>query len=259
MREVRANWVWKAALVGMLWWSVLPLCAAPPWLQVEGNKIKDPSGNEVVLRGVSLPDLGVLQGQQGGALPMIDRLTNRNDSQGSSPGWYPKVLRIPIYPPDSGWTPVRWTAGDDSYYTSLLRPVVDYCAKKNLYAIIDWHYVDDTTPKMAVTSEFWRYMAPRFANDSHVFFELFNEPMDNVGTEQQRWHSVKTDMQTWVNLVRSYCARQPDPRRRGTMVSNSVVHSHRPDSGEQYRLRVPFLPRALARALPQPGLDRESA
>jgi hypothetical protein len=52
---------------------------------------------------------------------------------------------------------------------------------------------------MATTSEFWEYMAPRFANDSHVMFELFNEPI-NGGS----WPSVKSDMQTWVNIVRRY-------------------------------------------------------
>jgi endoglucanase len=205
MGEVTVRCACRAALAGVFWCSVLPLYAAPPWLHVQGNKIKDPSGNVVVLRGVSLPDLGVLQAQQGGALNMIDRLTNRNDPQGNSPGWHPKVLRIPILPADStGWLPLPWSAQDESYYTNLLRPVVDYCAKKNLYAIIDWHYISDTGPRMAQTNEFWRYMAPRFAHDSHVLFELFNEPMDNVGSEWQRWLNVRADMQKWVNLVRLY-------------------------------------------------------
>ncbi len=204
MRAGKVNCAFGVAAVMVIWYSALPLSAAPPWLHVEGNKIKDPSGNVVVLRGVSLPDLAVLQVNQGGALNMIDRLTNKNDPQGNSPGWYPKILRLPIHPPDSGWSPMRWSAQDDSYYTNLLRPVVDYCAKKNLYAIIDWHYISDTGPRMAQTKEFWGYMAPRFANDSHVLFELFNEPMDNVGSERQRWLNVRADMQTWVNLVRSY-------------------------------------------------------
>jgi len=84
--------------------------------------------------------------------------------------------------------------------------VVDYCAKKNLYVILDWHYVSDTGPKVAQTSAFWRAMAPRFAHDSHVLFELFNEPMNNAGSERQRWLSVKADMQTWRNIVRTYAA-----------------------------------------------------
>jgi hypothetical protein len=205
MREVMTSCVLRIVVAGVLWGSVGPLAAAPPWLHVEANQIKDPSGNVVVLRGMSLPELGVAQVSQGGALNLIDRLTDPNDPQGNSPGWYPRVLRIPIFPVDStGWHALMWSAQDDSYYTDLLRPVIDYCAKKNLYAIIDWHYIDDTGPRMEQTNEFWRYMAPRFANDSHVMFELFNEPMDNVGSERQRWLNVRADMQKWVDLVRSY-------------------------------------------------------
>ena len=29
---------------------------------------------------------------------MIDRLTDKTDTQGNSPGWYPKVFRINITP-----------------------------------------------------------------------------------------------------------------------------------------------------------------
>ena len=108
MRVGKASCAFGMAVAAVLGYSVLPLYAAPPWLHVEGNQIKDPSGHVVVLRGVSLPDLGVLQVQQGGALNLIDRLTNRNDPQGNSPGWYPKVLRLPILPADStGWLPMR--------------------------------------------------------------------------------------------------------------------------------------------------------
>jgi endoglucanase len=41
-------------------------------------------------------------------------------------------------------------------------------------------------------------MAPRFANDSHVLFELFNEPVNDGD-----WSSVRTDMQTWYDIVRA--------------------------------------------------------
>jgi len=206
MREVGTSRVSRAALVAVLWCSV-PLYAALPWLHVEGNRIKDPRGNDVVLRGISLIDLGYTESRHGGAIRMIDRITDPNDRQGNSPGWYPRIVRIPICPPDAGsGAPLRWQPNEDSFYRDLLRPVVDYCAKKNLYVILDWHYVSDTGPKVTQTSDFWRYMAPRFAHDSHVLFELFNEPMNNVGSEQQRWLSVRADMQTWVNIVRTYAA-----------------------------------------------------
>lgn len=128
----------KVVILCILLHSITPLNADIPWLHVDGNKIKDPNGNVVVLRGISLIDLGFLEGWQGGAFNMINRLTDKNDSQGSSPGWYPKVLRIPVHPPDSvdNW-PYRWDPDDDRFYNSLLRPVVDYCADKDLYVIID--------------------------------------------------------------------------------------------------------------------------
>ncbi len=78
-----------------------PIYAATPRLHVDGNKIKDPNGKIVVLRGIDLIDLGYLQDWQGGATNMIDRITNKNDPQSYSPGWYPKVVRIDITPPDS--------------------------------------------------------------------------------------------------------------------------------------------------------------
>ena len=213
MKEMIQTKSIKVVILCTLLYLISPLNADIPWLHVEGNKIKDPAGNVVVLRGISLIDLGFLEGWQGGAINMINRLTDRDDSQGSSPGWYPKVLRIPIHPPDSvdNW-PYGWGPNDDRFYNGLLRPVVDYCADKDLYVVLDWHYVADTWDKVTQTSEFWEYMAPRFADDSHVLFELFNEPINDVdgdwiSSATNDWLSVRDDMQTWIDIVRSHAPR----------------------------------------------------
>ncbi len=170
----------NAGILCLLVCSLAPVYAATPWLHADGNKIKDPNGNVVVLRGIALIDLGFLQDWHGGAIPMIDRLTDKNDPCGSSPGWYPRVIRINVTPLDSvsGW-PHPFNPGNTDLY-DLLRTVVDYCKTKDMYAIIDWHYVANTYDHVSSTSEFWNYMAPRFANDSHVMFELFNEPINNT-------------------------------------------------------------------------------
>ena len=73
-----------------------------------------------------------------------------------------------------------------------------------MYAIIDWHYIANTYDCVEETSEFWEYIAPKFANDSHVMFELFNEPINNDGWATNNWLSVRNDMQTWIDIVRSY-------------------------------------------------------
>ncbi|MGD0572694.1 MAG: cellulase family glycosylhydrolase [Sedimentisphaerales bacterium] len=196
----------QTIVVFSLFCLATPLYAATPWLHTDGNVIKDPCGNIVILRGIDLIDLGFLQDWEGGAIAMVDRLTNQSDPCGSSPGWYPRVLRINITPPDSvsyGW-PHPFDPNNTDLY-SLLRSVVDYCKTKNLYAIIDWHYVDNTYSHVASTNQFWTYMAPKFANDSHVIFELFNEPINtSFGSDNANWLSVRTDMQNWFNLVRSY-------------------------------------------------------
>ncbi len=202
----RVLWFTAGAMVC----AAAALQGAIPRLHADGNRIKDPEGNTVVLRGISLIDLGFLQGWQGGAINMINRLTNSMDTQGQCEGWYPKAIRIPIAPPDSvsNW-PYPFNPNNTILY-DLLRMVVDYCAAKDLYVIIDWHYVANTYEHVDSTSAFWTYMAPRFAEDEHVMYELFNEPINNTfGSEAANWASVKADMQTWINIVRTYAPDTP--------------------------------------------------
>lgn len=169
-----------------------------PWLRVEGNAIKNPEGETVILRGVALMDLGATEEWYGGARAMIDRLTDRDDTQGDSPGWYPTVLRLAVYPEDGEVeSPFTFQPGSDDFYEELLRPTVDYAREKGVYVILDWQYIDDTDSHVAATTEFWSYMAPKFANDSNVLFELYNEPINDGN-----WQVVRGHMQTWYDTVR---------------------------------------------------------
>ncbi|MFA5239940.1 MAG: cellulase family glycosylhydrolase [Phycisphaerae bacterium] len=190
----------KFVIACTLFCSITPIYAATPWLHVEGNQIKDPAGNQVVLRGAATIDLAWVEWRSGGIIPLIDRLTDANDTQGDYKGWHTKVIRLALYPSDQGGAGV-WGFDEDPnlYYEYLLRPVVDYCKSKGLYVIIDWHYIADTTSHVTKTNAFWEYVAPRFANDSHVIFELFNEP---DGSES--WSVVKANMQAWTDIVRTY-------------------------------------------------------
>jgi fibronectin type 3 domain-containing protein len=198
----------EAVIVCALLCLVSPIYADTPWLHTDANLIKDPNGNVVVLRGVDTIDIGAVQNwYSGGMTGLIDRVTNKSDSQGSSPGWYTRVIRLAVYPSDEEdfSSPFTFTPGNDNYYNQLLRPVVDYCKTKDIYAIIDWHYVGNNTfDKVSQTSAFWSYMAPKFANDSHVLFELFNEPGNTSGgNDAANWATCKPDMQTWINIIRA--------------------------------------------------------
>ena len=182
------------------------LSAATPWLHTSGNKILDPNNNTTILRGVSLIDIGSQNNYDGGVNPLLDRLTNTSDTQGSSAGFYTRVVRLPIMPSSYGG-PWSWTPNDgDNFYNNLLRPVVNYCKTKGIYCIIDLHYIDTiSSSNSGYVQQFWTYMAPRFANDTNVVFELYNEPINNTnGSDAANWTQVKGYMQSWYNLVRGY-------------------------------------------------------
>ncbi len=196
-----------AAIIFALFCLATPLYADTPWLHTDANLIKDPNGNVVVLRGVDTIDIGAVEMWNGGVNNLIDRVTNKSDSQGSSPGWYTKVIRLAVYPTDGdpGFSGPRYfQTNPDDYYNNLLRPVVDYCKSKDLYVIIDWHYVGaNTYDKISSTSAFWTYIAPRFAGDNHVLFELFNEPLNTGGSDAANWTTCKPNMQTWIDIIRA--------------------------------------------------------
>jgi endoglucanase len=164
-----------------------------PWLSVSGRFIKDTNGNNVVLRGVSLVDVSVADSRLRNARQLIDMVTD------SSSDWYARVVRLPVYPDAIDGQP-GWNAGPDDYFNNHLNPAVQECVAKQIYCIIDWHYISDYTSGAIDTStrNFWNYVAPKYAATPNVIFELYNEPIfpDN-------WTTWKTTAQPWVNLIRA--------------------------------------------------------
>jgi endoglucanase len=168
-----------------------------PWLSVSGRFIKDPQGNNVVLRGVSLIDISVADTRPRNAVALTNMLTNAAD------GWYARVVRFPVYPHTVDGQP-GWLANPDNYFNNHLNPAIQNCIARQIYCIVDWHYLADYTSSQidAQTRAFWTYVAPKYANTPNVIFELFTEPIlpDN-------WSTWKTTAQPWVDLIRSIAPR----------------------------------------------------
>ncbi|HET9912928.1 MAG TPA: glycoside hydrolase family 6 protein [Anaerolineales bacterium] len=165
-----------------------------PWLSVSGRYIKDPAGNNVVLRGVSLVDVGVADTRPRGAVQLINMVTNEAD------GWYARVVRLPVYPNAIDETP-GWLANPDDYFNNHLNPAIQNCVARQIYCIIDWHYIADYNNSTVdtATRAFWNYVAPKYANVPNVIFELYNEPMN-----PDNWATWKQWAQPWVNIIRSH-------------------------------------------------------
>jgi endoglucanase len=210
-RAKKDNWfkeiniVLSVAVTALLLCVVAPLYALSP-LHVEGNKIKDAEGHVVVLRGLSSPDIGTLH-ETYGLTDYIDRVTDMNDTNGSYTGWYTKVIRYPVCPSDSDVndSPLLFNPDDindpnnEAIYEAL-KEAVDYGAQKGVYSIVLWNYAKPIADRVAETNAFWNFMAPKFADDANVIFELYSEPTDDAGT----WNMVKGRMQAWTNIVRTY-------------------------------------------------------
>ncbi|HLF25873.1 MAG TPA: glycoside hydrolase family 5 protein, partial [Anaerolineae bacterium] len=164
-----------------------------PWLTVSGRFIRDPQGNNVELRGVSLVDTAVANTRTRTAIQQTNMATDEAN------GWYARVVRFPVYPNAIDGTP-GWLANPDTYFNNHLNPAIQNCVARQIYCIIDWHYIADYNNSTidTTTRAFWNYVAPRYANTPNVIYELYNEPIN-----PDNWSTWKTTAQPWVNLIRS--------------------------------------------------------
>lgn len=188
-----------------------------PALTVNGNKLQDPAGKTIILRGTSLIDIGSLysSGGQGAA-----GITARLDATATA-GVQGHVVRMPVYPevtyngttptcsplpypvatgPAATCTPKPSLSASD-YVANVLKPAVDYATSKALYVIIDFHQIDNATTgaSAADATTFWTDIAPRFASYSNVLYEPFNEPIDS----SKPWSTLKPVVQGLIATIRA--------------------------------------------------------
>ena len=190
-----------------------------PALHVDGPLLKDASGNTVVLRGVSLIDIGSLYAYGGNDSSAI---RTRIDKV-LKVGLQPHVIRIPVYPrtvPNGNYpaySPAPYPVGpstapasspqatlsEDAYLARILKPTVDYVTQKGMYAIVDYHQIDDTSDKVRTSAAdaktFWTYMADKFKDYTNVIYEAYNEPMDTA----ENWAALKPRAQIWIDTIRA--------------------------------------------------------
>lgn len=164
-----------------------------PWLSISGRYIKNQNGKTVILRGVSLVGISVANSRTRHANALIDMATDNAN------GWYARVVRLPVYPDAIDGQP-GWRANPDAYFTNHLDPAVQHCISKQIYCIIDWHYIKDynSSEVDTATRAFWNYVAPKYANSPNVIFELYNEPI-----YPDSWTTWKRTAQPWVDIIRA--------------------------------------------------------
>lgn len=128
-------------------------------------------------------------------------------------GWYTDVIRVPA-PPD-----MIAEAGLETMVEEYLDRVVELTRERGVYVLLDYHAVAryDTTEMDTRLREFWNLVAPRYAEESHVLYELFNEPTRPAGEGLDSWLTWRETAQPWVDLVRDHAPETPIAQYRVTV------------------------------------------
>lgn len=165
------------------------LVKALPKLSTSDNKFVQPDGTAVTLKGVSLCSLAWHK-----PLDQIAQVTH------PLTGWNPKILRLPVQPR-------MWEIeGASAYMRKRLDPAIELCNENGVYCIIDWHKIGNwTDPDVnGNLMDFWEKVAPRYANNPNVLYEVFNEPTKPKARTQENWDAYREYAQTWVDHIRNF-------------------------------------------------------
>jgi endoglucanase len=168
----------------------------PLALTARGNRLEDPDGKPVRLRGLMPPDSATLERKGQFQAETFARMR----ALGAN------VVRLPVFPED-------WSK-DPDYLWRYLDKAATWSGENGLYLIIDWHYIGNmasgegpkmpqlSTPANQVTLAFWRQTAGYFRDTPHVIFEIFNEPQA-IGADE--WRAKAGEV---VQAIRAQGARQ---------------------------------------------------
>jgi hypothetical protein len=159
-----------------------------PQLITQDNYFTNNHGEPINLRGVSLCSLS-----WHAPLEQIKQATDVNE------GWHPNILRLPVQV-------YEWDRlGGDAYIRDRLEPAVKLCRENGVYCIIDWHLIapwDDPVSDKKLRS-FWRKVAPLYASNPNILYEMFNEPTTPKQRTRANWLRWRDKAQGWVDFIRT--------------------------------------------------------
>ena len=163
----------------------LPAKADLPRLSVKGNILVGEDNMPVTLRGVSLCSLAWHNG-----VSLIEQAATDLPLN---------VVRLPVQSRE--WNRV----GAENYIRDYLDPAVASCTKNNVYCVIDWHIIKPWTDENTIRKlkEFWRIVAPRYADNPNILYEIYNEPTKPKARTEKNWLAWRKAAQSWVDMVRA--------------------------------------------------------
>ncbi len=146
-------------------------------LKVVGTQVLDSKGEPVILRGVNCASMEWTSDGQGHILQSVKVAID---------DWRVNHIRLPLSQ-DRWFGKAPEQKDEGKAYRALVKEVVDLCASKGCYIILDLHWSNagewgQNIGQHAMPDEnslaFWKDLAPVYANHPAVIYDLYNEPHD---------------------------------------------------------------------------------
>ncbi|MBD5424445.1 MAG: glycoside hydrolase family 5 protein, partial [Allobaculum sp.] len=144
-------------------------------LHVQGTQLMNAQNQPIVLQGYSTFGLNYMP-------EFVDQSVFEflRDQMGS------KIVRLALYTQEYGG---YCSGGNKEQFKALIDKGVSLAEQTNQYIIIDWHILSDGNPNIHAdeAEAFFREMATKYANKSHVIYEICNEPNGCSWSEIKRY------------------------------------------------------------------------
>lgn len=152
-------------------------------LKVVGTKLTNQNGYPIQLRGMS--SHGIQWYNQCLTDASLDAVAY---------DWGADVFRISMYIQEGGYET------NPTYYTNLVKTLVNKVTARGMYALIDFHMLTPGDPNYntsrAIT--FFTEMANTFKNYNNIIYEICNEPNGNV-----TWNTIKNYADQVIPVIRA--------------------------------------------------------
>ncbi len=160
-------------------------------LSVKGTNIVDRHGKVVHLKGVSTHGINWDVGY-----PYVTEKTFKTIRD----KWGVNTVRLAMYTQDYN----GYCVTDASSRKKLLKTIdtgVKAAKKLGMYVIVDWHVLNDQTPKkyQKQAVSFFKKVCSKYKNYNNVLYEICNEP--NGGTT---WSDIKAYAKKVIKVIRKY-------------------------------------------------------
>lgn len=159
-------------------------------LRVEGTRLVGQNGETVRLTGMSTHGIN-----------WFPEYVNEEGFKTLRDDWKTNCVRLALYTEEyNGYC----SGGNREELKTLVKNGVEYAGDLGMYAVIDWHILSDQDPNVhkAEAVEFFREMSACFKDQSHVLYEICNEP-NGYAT----WDSIKQYAREVIPVIR---ANDPD-------------------------------------------------